>query len=356
MDMLLAAADASVLTEDLIVEILSRLPYSSICRFKCVSKSWLALCSDPALRRKSPQTLSGFFYRSNRRGRNFTNLSGRGRPMVDPSLPFLPSSCKTIQIIDSSNGLLLCGYAKKYEYEYLVCNPATEKWAVLPETNAMVGMHTARLCFDPAASSHFRVFLLVKDRLEVTGVKIYSSKTGAWTYRQSEWGDSCIVHDAAKSVFFNDTMHFTTSGSSVVTVDMELSRWRRIPTPHPTNSSFIGLSRGRLYLVRCDYNNDYHLSVWVLENCGGDEEWILKHFVSKSELCEPCHLNSPRSLALTAIHPERNLIFCTMEHGDIVSYDLDSRIMHTIFSPRPYKAFTYQPYIPCFSEWLSDGH
>jgi hypothetical protein len=41
-----------------------------------------------------------------------------------------------------------------------------------------------RICpFDPAASSHFRVFLLVSHRpglnTDVTGVKIYSSKTGA---------------------------------------------------------------------------------------------------------------------------------------------------------------------------------
>lgn len=92
--------------------------------------------------------------------------------MVDPSLPFLRSSCKRIQIIDSSNGLLLCGYAKKYEYEYLVCNPATEKWIVLPDTDAKHGMHTARLCFDPAVSSHFRVFLLVEDICEVTGVQL----------------------------------------------------------------------------------------------------------------------------------------------------------------------------------------
>jgi F-box interacting protein len=261
-----------------------------------------------------------------------------------------------VQIIDSSNGLLLCGYARVYDYEYLVCNPATEKWTVLPETNAMEGMYTACLCFDPAASSHFRVFLLVKDRLEVTGVKLYSSQTGAWTYRQSEWGDNCIIHDAAKSVFFNGTMHFTTSGSSVVTVDMELRRWRKILTPHATNSScFIGLSQGRLHLLRCDYNNDYHLSVWVLGNYGG-EEWILKHSLSKSELCEPSQLNSPRSLALTAIHPERSLIYFTKENGDIVSYDLDSRMMHTVFSPGPYKVYMYQPYIPCFSEWLSDGH
>ena len=49
------------LSEDLVLEILSRVPYRSLCRFKCVSRSWLALCSDPDLRKKSPQTLSGFF-------------------------------------------------------------------------------------------------------------------------------------------------------------------------------------------------------------------------------------------------------------------------------------------------------
>ncbi|PAN32192.1 hypothetical protein PAHAL_5G470100 [Panicum hallii] len=49
------------LSDDLIVEIISRVPYRSLCRFKCVSRSWLALCADPDLRKKSPQTLSGFF-------------------------------------------------------------------------------------------------------------------------------------------------------------------------------------------------------------------------------------------------------------------------------------------------------
>lgn len=163
------------------------------------------------------------------------------------------------------------------------------------------------------------------------------------------------MHNNARSVFFNGIMHFTTSGSSVGTVDMELNRWRKILTPHPTNSSFIGLSQGRLYLLRCDYDNDYHLSVWVLEDYGG-EQWILKHSVSKSELCEPHQHNSSRFLVPTAIHPERNLIFVTKEHGDIVSYDMDSRIVHTIFSPGPYRVSTYQPYIPCFLEWLSDEH
>ncbi|CAO2161023.1 unnamed protein product, partial [Urochloa humidicola] len=84
------------LSEDLIVEILSRVPYRSLCRFKCVSRSWLALCSDPDLRKKSPQTLSGFFCYSRDRDNDYNNycphlinLSGRGRPVVDPSPPFL---------------------------------------------------------------------------------------------------------------------------------------------------------------------------------------------------------------------------------------------------------------------------
>ena len=37
---------------DLVAEILARVPYRSLCRFKLVSRSWRALCSDPAVRRR----------------------------------------------------------------------------------------------------------------------------------------------------------------------------------------------------------------------------------------------------------------------------------------------------------------
>ncbi|KAM0852318.1 hypothetical protein ACQ4PT_051841 [Festuca glaucescens] len=157
---------ASLLTDDLVVHILSRVPYIWLCRFKCLSKSWLALCSDPEIRKKSPQTLSGFFYRSISTGslhcefrRQFTNVSGRGQPMVDPSLSFMPSYNK-IEFIDPSNGLLLCRCVNSFpkrEYFYVVGNPATQNWIRLPETETMAGSHLVRLAFDPAVSSHFRV-------------------------------------------------------------------------------------------------------------------------------------------------------------------------------------------------------
>ncbi|XP_044422517.1 F-box protein At1g31080-like [Triticum aestivum] len=53
---------ASLFTDDLILEILSRLPASSVHRFKCVSVPWRDLIADPANRMKLPQTLAGFLY------------------------------------------------------------------------------------------------------------------------------------------------------------------------------------------------------------------------------------------------------------------------------------------------------
>ncbi|TVU20505.1 hypothetical protein EJB05_36716, partial [Eragrostis curvula] len=95
------------LPDDIIAEILSRVPYKSLCRFKCVSRPWLALCSDPSVRRKCPQTRSGFFFDSTG-FLQFVNVSGRGPPMVDPSLSFLPAGSRDLIISDCCNGLLLC--------------------------------------------------------------------------------------------------------------------------------------------------------------------------------------------------------------------------------------------------------
>ncbi|TVU46056.1 hypothetical protein EJB05_05574, partial [Eragrostis curvula] len=57
-----ATAAGDLTADDLIVEILSRLPVRSVCRFKCVSRHWNGLIFHPEHRKKLPQTISGFFY------------------------------------------------------------------------------------------------------------------------------------------------------------------------------------------------------------------------------------------------------------------------------------------------------
>ncbi|XP_010240434.1 putative F-box protein At3g52320 isoform X2 [Brachypodium distachyon] len=101
------------ITDDILVEILSRVPAKSLCRFKCVSKHWLGLTNDRNYLKKLPQTLTGFFYSSTTEGQFlespivFTSLSGsHGCPPIDTSFAFLPSH-QRLNLLDCCNGLLL---------------------------------------------------------------------------------------------------------------------------------------------------------------------------------------------------------------------------------------------------------
>ncbi|XP_044442128.1 F-box protein At5g07610 [Triticum aestivum] len=173
--------------EDVLVEILSRVPYTSLFHFKCVSKQWLALCSDPGVRKRSPQTLSGFFFFN--LGWRFQNLSGKDPPIVDPNLRFLRGSYKYFSIQQCSTSLLLCkcwtsrrprqygwnfvpnpgpGQCFKWpeakEFDYVVCNPATHQWTVLPPIElpddlSRFSLGKYFLSFDPATPSRFVVFV-----------------------------------------------------------------------------------------------------------------------------------------------------------------------------------------------------
>jgi len=69
---------------------------------------------------------------------------------------------------------------------------------------------------------HFHVVEYVLDEGEcVIGVEIYSSKTAAWSFKESEWGDDVMLYRKARSVFLNGFMHMLTFSDGIVLVDME---------------------------------------------------------------------------------------------------------------------------------------
>ncbi|OEL37972.1 hypothetical protein BAE44_0001010 [Dichanthelium oligosanthes] len=349
------------LPDELIVEILSRVPYRSLCRFKCVSRSWHDLCSDPDLRKKSLQTLPGFFCRDRSDSNlHFLNLSGRGRPLVDLSLPYF-HGYEGPMFQQCCISLLLWKIFKwcAFDPEYVVCNPATHEWIVLPPTLVAQPWHIARLGFDPAAPSCFYVFVFVmRPRAsDLVGTEIYSSQTGRWIYRQSEWGDNTEVDFQIKSVFFNGTLYSTAPDLSVLTVDTEGKIWKKIRMPHsyiePTviqADAFITHSQGCLYAMHIDINDNNRLSVWALQ-MDGDEQWILKHTASIQEVFGRQH----ESYTLIAAHPDHNMIFLTGGmRGEVMSYDMDNQEVTVIRTLRYFQTPMF-PYIPCFAELPSYG-
>jgi hypothetical protein len=85
-------------------------------------------------------------------------------------------------ILDCCCALILCWCIG---FHYVICNPVTNKWWLLLDNNCSFGL--ARLGFDPTISSHFHVIEYGKKRVgESVGVSIYSSKSVAWMFKESE--------------------------------------------------------------------------------------------------------------------------------------------------------------------------
>lgn len=367
---------AARLTDDLIVEILSRLPVKSLFRCKCVSTRWSGLISHPDHRRRLPQTLAGLFYVSVNPGRfprealHFINIWESERrfpsppPLICPSLSFIPGH-ENIITQNSCNGLLLCRRPEGTSFDmfcYVVCNPATESWVVLPPSGSNPGgkFRAAWLGFDPTVSSHFHVFEFVDQHL-VSGVEIYSSQTGSWSYKESRWNFRASILGDECSVFFNGLLHLVTAEFAIVAVDVEGEKWWMARSPELMNPmfgwapGFVGRYQGRLCYINHD-NYDNHMSIWVLEDYA-TEDWILKHRVSIRRLTEKI-ITPPSNYHVITIHPDCNwILYAAGWDQTLTAYDVDHEEVHVIRNlGSDSLVSTYIPYVPLYSGSLTGGH
>uniref|UniRef100_A0A0D9WEH3 F-box domain-containing protein n=1 Tax=Leersia perrieri TaxID=77586 RepID=A0A0D9WEH3_9ORYZ len=363
--------------DDLLVEILSRVPYKTLIRSKCVSRRWRRVISHPDNRRRLPRyrlhnTIAGIFYYSNHE-LQFYGLPGEPSPLIDASFPFLPK-CERLKLIDSCNGFLLCLCSKftdPKKFNYAVCNPATKKWAALPDSTGC--LRRPHLGFDPAVSSHFYVFELVVNWLEnifcgksqCSGLRIYSSNTGVWSDKiDSGWGVEVKINGELKSVFFNGMLHVVAMESSVVAVvDVQGKNWRTIPLPHKEGShpqeNFIGLSQGLLCFVTTEKYDGSKLSVWVLDVYFRDQ-WTLHHIVSCMDLSWTSMMDPDilHDYNLVSIQ-ERKMFFIYHDRYDndhkIMSYGVDSGKVCFLHSFGYNCVKPYLSYLPLLLQSLADG-
>ncbi|XP_044967628.1 putative F-box protein At2g16220 isoform X2 [Hordeum vulgare subsp. vulgare] len=380
-----AAAAASLLTEDLILEILSRLPARSVHRFKCVSSAWRDLIADPAHRKKLSQPLAGFLYSTYHAPDprfyhfHFAEVPGGAAQPVDPSLSFLPSDeYWYVDQLDTCNGLLLCRGHKfpsppsvdgdqQLERHYIVCNPATGAWLGIPALPpAPAGRRViARLAFDPAVSSHFHVLQFEDTEQDkyITGVTIYSSQTGAWTYRGSRLVEKVSLLSGLTSVFFQGMLHLigtlypvnTDYDTVLVAVDMEGQMWKTIRVPSGGLCfDMIGVSQGCLHYAATPLapddkkkeKNEDTSAVWYMEDYDS-KEWVLKHRLSYDEL----RGMTGGEFRVAAFHPDCDTIYLDSFDADsLASYDMKLRKFHRIRSLRTDKAAIFLPYVPLFSD------
>ncbi|KAF7039737.1 hypothetical protein CFC21_049687 [Triticum aestivum] len=374
METALMSDPTAKLPDDLLVEIISRVPFKSTRCCKCVSTRWRDLIAHPDHREKLPRsTLAGFFYKTYDiasrpyDSHGYLSVSGNWCP-IDASLSFLPKWEK-IDLLDCCNGLLLCRCSKPYpeEPDYLVCNPATEKWVTFP-ANEWSSESYARLGFDPAVSSHFYVFELVpavalnwnlKYEYNIEEVGIYSSKAGGWTH-QIEWDDPIDIRNFSGGTFLSGVLYLCSYNNLVAAIDVE-GNCRFIPVPTLNDARcgpYIYASRGQLYVANY---GAAEVSIWVLEDSSSEDYWTLKHNASYLQLFGS---SSEEYYGVISAHPEDDVLFITVEttlpgyrlQMKLFSYEIDSKELRFICDLGWTSRCPYLPYVPLFSESLADGH
>uniref|UniRef100_A0ACD5Y5I6 Uncharacterized protein n=1 Tax=Avena sativa TaxID=4498 RepID=A0ACD5Y5I6_AVESA len=358
------------LTDDLVVEILSRLPARSVCRFKCVSTTWRDLISHPVHRKKLPQTLAGFFTKHDDDTETvgwsvprFTNVSGRGPPFVSPSLDFLPIHTRIFPM-GTCNVLLLCACLSRggqwdiLDLHYFVCNPTTKEWVALPDSK--LGYKRAGSCFgfNPSVSPHFYVFEFSRDYVyerfpqSVNGVQVYSSETGERVHKEDN--DIIPLEYGLSSVLFNNCLHYLTNDRAIAVLDTEGKARRSIPVPGNEDRGFIQQSQGRLHYANFEADDEDELTrlvVYVLEDYE-NQRWKLKHTAEASYLLgfAPCYLHG-EDFEWVAIHLDCNMIFYTADWDKkLMSYDMDRRQVQLICTLGQDTREVYLPYVSLFLE------
>ncbi|XP_050373134.1 F-box protein At5g07610-like [Argentina anserina] len=191
----MASSSAEIVAniEELLRQILISTPALSLIRFKCVSKHWLSLISDPDFRcchnlQNPNPSISAFFSPRTKQGTiNSVGISA-GNPFKG-----LTSSATRLRILQSCNGLFLCSVEASEEEtnshpRVYVVNPTTNEFRAISAPSLM---NKEQICdmfvryglvFDPSESPHYTVVCVSHDKNfdECHQIEIYSSETGTW--------------------------------------------------------------------------------------------------------------------------------------------------------------------------------
>ncbi|XP_004305927.1 PREDICTED: F-box protein At5g07610-like [Fragaria vesca subsp. vesca] len=302
--------------EELLTEILLLLPAKPLVRFKCVSKHWLSLISNPNFcHRHTLQypnfSISAVFSDS---CEDFSFIPfpphhdpsgiyhGYGHNHSSPRwypLDVIANQYGCIRIINSCNGLFLClpiVATSISRSPYFVLNPTTSKFLTLAIPPISDGQQVENhilgcsLAFDPSKSPHYKVICLETTTGSDYQVQIYSSETRSWRLVSSSFKiqDHTIHICYEKGVYFNGAVHWVGlyCEMSYLHIDEERVEFVQSP-PHCREKNperreyryFKETSGGHLHLIDIYWPTQAGYGFEVLEMGRDYSGWFVKYNV-----------------------------------------------------------------------------
>lgn len=298
--------------DDILQEILLRLPPSAVFKLIIISKRWLRVICSSSFRQcyvsrwKQNFRLLGFFVC------NFLYLGrprdGYQRPSWEPALPLL-STCKEGDdlkssgilkklgyFIDCSNGILLSGRHPKTYYVY---NPMTKQQYQLPEPKQFYKMLCMAFIVEeyPDDVMCYKVIRAkceckLKERNTVS-TETFSSKTGTWKQTTLTCSTTFALRPRTVAMVVKGIVHWFAMWGNLAIYDPRFGDRRITLVKLPTGvlsreheESVLGESSDGL--LQYGQSSNLGVEIWVLDNEGGvtsssyrnstdlKNKWILK--------------------------------------------------------------------------------
>ncbi|XP_058215573.1 F-box protein CPR1-like isoform X2 [Rhododendron vialii] len=266
------------LPDEIIFDILSRLPVVSLCRFRCVSKPWRSLISHPHFIRT--QIANNKHERVIlRRDDNLYSVDLESSQFGDKSVQAIlkiPTEYLGFDVYGSCDGLLLIG--DYLGVHYYLANPSTREFRKLPPSPFK--LHSWNFLnfygFGYDSRSHdFKVVSISRYSRDSADcvVSLYALRTNSWKkIEYSPCGHSVMGDNSG--VLVSGALHWfarTSMSTVILAVDLAVEKIRTIPTLDCTG--FDLFVHGGCLWVKAKFYDSSRADFWVMKEYGVGESW-----------------------------------------------------------------------------------
>ncbi|KAF9677185.1 hypothetical protein SADUNF_Sadunf08G0081600 [Salix dunnii] len=284
------------LPDEVIIQVLARLPVKSLFRAKTVCKLWYKLSSDK------------YFFQlynevSAKNSMVLVEVSGSSElkcclicvdnlwGVSELTLDFLKDRVK---VRASCNGLLCCSSIPD-KGVYYVCNPMTREFRLLPKSRERpvtrfypdgeatlvgLGCNLSVQKFNVVLAGYHRTFGRRPDGTFIC--MVFDSDTNKWRKFVSFQDDRIALMNRNRVVFVHGSLHWLTSGCSyILSLDLNCNVWRKISLP----DEVIYGAGCRAHLLELDGSlsviqiSEAWMKIWVMKDYE-NEQWHLVDGVS----------------------------------------------------------------------------
>ncbi|XP_050240321.1 F-box protein At5g07610-like isoform X1 [Quercus robur] len=347
------------LSNDLLIEILHRIPLKPAHRFKCVSKRWVQVICQPQFAQRFTQRMKLLY--PSQPSPPFTLFFQCSFPRPFPvefkhfqrdpqfmssyfSLSFLPQSPNPIIFLATSNGLVLCSTTLLSQMMYYVCNPLTANWvALVPprfDSHVLAGFVCHSYYDDSDTITRFKVVRVSaietgKKSLDLC-VEIFNSDTSEWQQFTEQCEGLHVTLDFTKFqthavLAHNDIMHWAHCGSRYILAfdpnNKHDHKCRLIRQPRELYDMYghvcLSACQGRLRCMFLSNSNNYTLLF---------QHWELEDYIAgKWCLVAKFPVSNTNLLRVLGIHPVDPNIVYLLRTKNIVLLNAHTQQMEVVY-------------------------